>query len=419
MTRFRCLAEACEDTCCSGLRVPVDAGWAERTDPLVRGTDFEAEATTASRQGFIEMRGDGSCPFLGAERLCGLQKNFGARALPSICASFPRTTWTAPQRTQLSGTLACPEVARLVLLAKDAMEPLELAEADAVGFPPAAASGTFQAARVHDAMALLFARTGYPLHARLVFAAQLAFALSVRPTATMAPRDDGRPTPAPGAGTDGASASEDRGPGDAGDMTEVDEILEHFGARELLDALAQRASAMRITPDPVLRMQRALLVARLADSRGARFDEVATRAVELLGRTDAFIDRAAASERAFGPLLSRAFDNAAAHHLTRNAVFAERSTLRYVLTLSFKLAFAKTLFLAHPALPDALATQDDGSAAAALVAAFQISARHLEQAPAVTALVSELCSGQPEDALGRALIFAAFQCRTDDSGTRS
>jgi len=40
--------------------------------------------------------------------------------LPDICATFPRVVTKWGERVEVTGTLACPEVARLCLLAEDA-----------------------------------------------------------------------------------------------------------------------------------------------------------------------------------------------------------------------------------------------------------------------------------------------------------
>jgi lysine-N-methylase len=73
------------------------------------------------------MGADGRCPFLTAERWCGIQTRLGEAAIPDTCAGYPRTSVTVGDMTDLAATLSCPEAARQALLVPDAMA---LVEAD-------------------------------------------------------------------------------------------------------------------------------------------------------------------------------------------------------------------------------------------------------------------------------------------------
>lgn len=56
------------------------------------------------------------CPFLSAERLCGVHQEHGESYLPDICASYPRVTQRIDGLRETALLLSCPEAARLVLL---------------------------------------------------------------------------------------------------------------------------------------------------------------------------------------------------------------------------------------------------------------------------------------------------------------
>ncbi|HLM44989.1 MAG TPA: flagellar protein FliB, partial [Myxococcaceae bacterium] len=88
MTRFRCIAERCEDTCCGGLRVPVSEAQWHRMQATVAGNPEASErlyqlvlpnaaGASSTEHAFIDMRPDGHCPFLDTERLCSLQRRHG------------------------------------------------------------------------------------------------------------------------------------------------------------------------------------------------------------------------------------------------------------------------------------------------------------------------------------------------------
>src|SRR5207248_2376135 len=128
-TRFSCLAERCEDTCCRGLKVELNRadyqaleatmGKAEpeqfsrfivRTPSPERGQGVdEPYATIAAAPG-------GTCPLLDPELLCGIQRRYGEAALQTVCAAFPRVFSEVGGRREVSGSLGCPEIARQLLL---------------------------------------------------------------------------------------------------------------------------------------------------------------------------------------------------------------------------------------------------------------------------------------------------------------
>ncbi len=132
MTRFRCLADKCEDTCCEGLNVDVDrlsyerlqqavAGNATMQDKVTRLVVLNASATGVRDHAMLQMDAAGCCGFLDEKKLCSLQSTYGEQVLSDSCALFPRSISQVDERIELSGSLACPEVARLCLLSDDSV----------------------------------------------------------------------------------------------------------------------------------------------------------------------------------------------------------------------------------------------------------------------------------------------------------
>jgi lysine-N-methylase len=146
LTRFRCLGPSCEDTCCQGWRVPVDdrcyqilkkelGGSASGLAELEGAIEVDGDPRAGAPPGEsarLRLRPDGTCSFLAADRLCSVQARFGEPALPEVCATYPRAIARSGDRWEVWGSLSCPEVARLCLLADDAM--------DLVDAPPDATS---------------------------------------------------------------------------------------------------------------------------------------------------------------------------------------------------------------------------------------------------------------------------------------
>jgi lysine-N-methylase len=65
---------------------------------------------------------DQQCSFLMPDRMCDLHRRFGEDLLPNTCAVYPRRPNLVGDRAEIAGSVSCPEVARLALLAHDAME---------------------------------------------------------------------------------------------------------------------------------------------------------------------------------------------------------------------------------------------------------------------------------------------------------
>jgi lysine-N-methylase len=139
MTRFRCLAGDCEATCCGGWGIAVEPaahrrlkvlaeGNAALGELLERGIQRTPEGPDHARLKFLPT---GECSMLDDAGLCGIQTSFGHEALFDVCATYPRYASAVDGELELLGTLSCPEVARLALLADDAFElaPFELEEA--------------------------------------------------------------------------------------------------------------------------------------------------------------------------------------------------------------------------------------------------------------------------------------------------
>jgi lysine-N-methylase len=120
---FRCIASACEDTCCRGWSVPVDQASYEkyRSDPALKpfvGNLIVLNAVTPSTSDYARMplTMTGNCGFLDEQHLCGIQKHLGEAMLPVTCATYPRAIQSPSGEPEIALNLSCPEAARLVLL---------------------------------------------------------------------------------------------------------------------------------------------------------------------------------------------------------------------------------------------------------------------------------------------------------------
>ncbi len=119
---FRCIASACEDTCCKGWGVAVDQATWERYRSVAAmkphlGTLIVLNTSSPSMRDYARIASTPTavCSFLDTDKLCGIEKALGPEMLPATCAVYPRV-----QSRQFGGNetalhLSCPEAARVTL----------------------------------------------------------------------------------------------------------------------------------------------------------------------------------------------------------------------------------------------------------------------------------------------------------------
>lgn len=118
---FACTASDCPQVCCKGWRICVNAKTYEKYRELERRDGVSL--TEHLKPGANVFKGDyeiklnerGLCPFLTEERLCGLQRKYGAEVLSTVCLEYPRVYNVIDGTLELSLTLSCHEVSRIVL----------------------------------------------------------------------------------------------------------------------------------------------------------------------------------------------------------------------------------------------------------------------------------------------------------------
>ena len=113
---FRCIASACEHTCCAGWEIDVDEDTAAFYETL-SGEDgaFVRARLTACEDGYRLCEEGERCGFLREDGLCELILRLGDGALCEICREHPRF-YTGDGGVTLAGQgLVCEEAARLWL----------------------------------------------------------------------------------------------------------------------------------------------------------------------------------------------------------------------------------------------------------------------------------------------------------------
>lgn len=136
---FECIAGDCEDTCCAGWQIVIDKEslkkyWNENGDykkKLHKSIDWMQKTFHQDK----EKR----CAFLKEDNLCEMYQKLGEKSLCKTCQSYPRHTEEFENVREISLSLSCPVVARMLLGRK---EPVQFrseereGEEEFVGFDP-------------------------------------------------------------------------------------------------------------------------------------------------------------------------------------------------------------------------------------------------------------------------------------------
>lgn len=138
MERFRCIGAECEDNCCHGWTVEIDALTHKRMQKVTqlhspeerrRYSAAVTEVDLGRKSGpmtIFRLGPDSGCVMLEPSGLCHIQATFGEKLLSNVCAVYPRRIQKVGEALELSGMVSCPEMARQLLLHGDATDEVEL-----------------------------------------------------------------------------------------------------------------------------------------------------------------------------------------------------------------------------------------------------------------------------------------------------
>jgi lysine-N-methylase len=379
---------------------------AERVATFVR---LDPEAPPAERA-VIEMRSDGSCPFLDTARLCSLHGVHGPRVLPDPCVTFPRIVWKWSEHVEVAASLACPEMARRLLLEESAVEwvegPLgEVPRLEAARPLPGAREDVYRihAEALRGAALRLWSRREFPLATRLSLLGQWAFRL------------------------DSVFRSAEPFAGSAEQAAEgITALLQAFEAPEALAAMHQDFSALEVPGAAGLGLLASMLKARRAVARGERFRPFVGKVLaSLWGSEDAagapdeawqeYVTRWQRLEALHGARVEQYFLNYGVNQWLRSPFTEAPGLLPYVFRLALRMAMLRLTLVGHPDVA-ALCAQGQGGAQVpedaqavldrAAVECFYLVSRHVEQAPDVLELVANLAGAGGAETLGKTFVFA-------------
>ncbi len=127
---FRCIAAACEDSCCAGWQIVVD----DESAAQYQSVPGEIGDTLRSVM-MIDEDGDrvfrlnnDNCPFWETSGLCAIHRQIGETYLCKTCREFPRAVQDYGVFAEHDLSLSCPEAARHILKGRRPLEYTEMVE---------------------------------------------------------------------------------------------------------------------------------------------------------------------------------------------------------------------------------------------------------------------------------------------------
>lgn len=119
---FKCIAERCPESCCMGWKISVDK-LSFRKYREIKGSfgkylnhhivrDRKGGDTNYARMLLDEHK---RCSLLDENNLCRIYINLGEKYLCNVCTRYPRIINRYGERYEISATISCPEIARLVV----------------------------------------------------------------------------------------------------------------------------------------------------------------------------------------------------------------------------------------------------------------------------------------------------------------
>lgn len=113
--KFNCIADKCPDTCCGKWQIVID------DDSLEKYEDYNGEYRDELRrkvnwkEGVFRHGRSGKCAFLREDMLCDMYIHMGKDSLCTTCREYPRHTEEFENVREVSLSLSCPEVARILM----------------------------------------------------------------------------------------------------------------------------------------------------------------------------------------------------------------------------------------------------------------------------------------------------------------
>lgn len=112
---FACLADRCEDTCCAGWQIAVDERSLNKYQKVTGSFRKRLQKSVNWKEGTFKQSPDKRCAFLNKDNLCDMQLALGEKSLCKTCSRYPRHMEEFENVREITLSVSCPEVARILL----------------------------------------------------------------------------------------------------------------------------------------------------------------------------------------------------------------------------------------------------------------------------------------------------------------
>lgn len=113
--KFSCIADKCPDTCCGKWQIVIDDDSLERYQEYDGDYRPELHRKVNWKEGVFRHGRSGKCAFLRDDMLCDMYIHMGKDSLCTTCREYPRHTEEFENVREISLSLSCPEVARMLM----------------------------------------------------------------------------------------------------------------------------------------------------------------------------------------------------------------------------------------------------------------------------------------------------------------
>ncbi len=113
--KFSCIADKCPDTCCGKWQIVIDDDSLERYQEYDGDYRPELHRKVNWKEGVFRHGRSGKCAFMRDDMLCDMYIHMGKNSLCTTCREYPRHTEEFENVREVSLSLSCPEVARILM----------------------------------------------------------------------------------------------------------------------------------------------------------------------------------------------------------------------------------------------------------------------------------------------------------------
>lgn len=117
--QFQCVADRCEDTCCAGWQIVVDQKTLEKYRRVRGPFRKKMRSSVDWKEGTFRQSEGKRCAFLKEDNLCEMYTELGKDSLCRTCRRYPRHVEEFENVREITLSVSCPEVAKILLAKKE------------------------------------------------------------------------------------------------------------------------------------------------------------------------------------------------------------------------------------------------------------------------------------------------------------